>query len=200
MLQTPEPRRCNDQAASDPVLSSTRLALVAGFGSLLVIMALAGLDALRVLQDVRENDDRIRRQFLFQNHVLNEIRSEVYLSGTYVRDYLLEPDTERADRYRTSLEQLRQQMESALDSYRPPARARAGEALFRAPSGAGGVLADPGSDLPMGSRGTPAARAMLFCATRCFRAGRTCWRSPIGLPTINEQQFNAGNDQVVGLL
>ena len=32
---------------------SSRLALVAGFGSILVIMTLAGLDALRVLQDVR---------------------------------------------------------------------------------------------------------------------------------------------------
>jgi hypothetical protein len=97
---------------------SSRLALVAGFGSILVIMTLAGLDALRVLQDVRENDDRIRRQYLFQNHVLNDIRSQVYLSGTYVRDYLLEPDTNRADKVRISLEQLRQQMRSALDSYR----------------------------------------------------------------------------------
>src|ERR1039458_8154423 len=97
---------------------NSRLALVAGFGSVLATMTLAGLDALRVLQDVRRNDDQIRRQFLFQNHVLNDIRSQVYLSGTYVRDYLLEPETERADKSRTSLEQLRQQMKSALDSYR----------------------------------------------------------------------------------
>jgi hypothetical protein len=97
---------------------SSRLALVAGFGSILVIMTLAGLDALRVLRDVRGNDDSIRRQFLFQNHVLNDIRSQVYLSGTYVRDYLLEPDTARADAFRISLVQLQQQMRSALDSYR----------------------------------------------------------------------------------
>src|SRR5580704_19130752 len=97
---------------------NSRLALLAGFGSILVITTLAGLDALRVLQDVRRNDDRIRRQFLFQNHVLNDIRSQVYLSGTYVRDYLLEPDTARADTFRISLQQLRQQMNSALDSYR----------------------------------------------------------------------------------
>ena len=35
---------------------------------------------------------------------------------------------------------------------------------------------------------------------RFFRAGRICWRSPTGSPTINEQQLTAGNDQVVSLL
>src|SRR5579863_9461967 len=108
----------HDKNGSDQLPSHSRLALIAGFGSILVIMTLAGFDALRVLRDVRRNDDRIRRQFLFQNHVLNDIRSQVYLSGTYVRDYLLEPETERADTFRISLEQLRHQMESALDSYR----------------------------------------------------------------------------------
>src|ERR1022692_2628221 len=102
---------------SDHLPFNSRLALVAGFGSVLVIMTLAGLDALRVLQDVRRNDDQIRRQFLFQNHVLNDIRFQVYLSGTYVRDYLLEPEVERAQTFRISLEQVRQQMDSALQSY-----------------------------------------------------------------------------------
>src|SRR5271156_5617048 len=88
---------------------NSRLALILGFGGILAIMTLAGLDALRVLHDVRVDDDRIRRQFLSQNHVLNDIRSQVYLSGTFVRDYLLEPDTERADKSRLSLQQLRQQ-------------------------------------------------------------------------------------------
>ena len=35
-------------------------------------MALAGMDALRVLRQIRRDDDQIRRQFLFRNHVLNE--------------------------------------------------------------------------------------------------------------------------------
>src|SRR5579871_1632901 len=71
---------------------SPRLALVIGFGGLLSIMALAGIDAMRVLQQFRNSDDQIRRRYLSQNHVLNDIRSDVYVSGTYVRDYLLEPD------------------------------------------------------------------------------------------------------------
>src|ERR1700679_3000793 len=96
---------------------SSRMALVVGFGGLISIMALAGIDALRSLQHFRRSDDQIRRRYLAQNHVLNDIRSDVYVSGTYVRDYLLEPDLERAETYRIGLEDVRRQMESALESY-----------------------------------------------------------------------------------
>src|ERR1700722_18610832 len=109
----------SDQAGSERAfLRSSRIALVVGFGGLLLIMALAGIDALRVLQQFRHSDEKIRSRYLSQNHILNDIRSDVYVSGTYVRDYLLEPDTERADAYRASLEEVRQHMESALESYR----------------------------------------------------------------------------------
>ena len=111
--------RASGASSSDRVFFHSRFALAVGFGGLLSIMALAGIDALRVLQQFRRSDDQIRRRYLSQNHVLNDIRSDVYVSGTYVRDYLLEPDTARADAYRTSLEEVRKHMESALDSYRP---------------------------------------------------------------------------------
>src|SRR5207244_9353896 len=68
---------------------------------------LAGLDTLRVLRQIRANGEQIRQEFLFRNHVLNNIRSDLYLSGTYVRDYLLEPDFERAESYRSTLEKVR---------------------------------------------------------------------------------------------
>src|ERR1700683_5832684 len=110
----------SEQTRSDSVFFRSRLALALGFGWLLSIMGLAGIDALRVLQQFRRGDDQIRRRYLSENHVLNEIRSDVYLSGTYVRDYLLEPETERAETYRASLEQLRAQMETARRSFTPP--------------------------------------------------------------------------------
>src|ERR1700685_1819250 len=95
----------------------TRFALIAGFGSLLLAMALTGGDALIVLRQVRREDDAIRRQFLFRNRALNEIRSDLYLSGTYVRDYLLEPEPAGAEAFRSSLEDVRKRMQSALDGY-----------------------------------------------------------------------------------
>jgi hypothetical protein len=108
----------SDQIGSERTFfRSSRVALVVGFGSLLLIMALAGIDALRVLRGFRHSDEQIRRRYLLQNHVLNDIRSDVYVSGTYVRDYLLDPDSERADVYRTSLEGVRKHMEAALEFY-----------------------------------------------------------------------------------
>src|ERR1700693_5689244 len=105
------------QAGVGRVFFSSRLALLIGFGGLLLIMALAGIDAQQVLQQFRRSDDQIRRRYLSQNQILNDIRSDVYVSGTYVRDYLLEPDLQRAEAYRISLEDVRKHMESALESY-----------------------------------------------------------------------------------
>ncbi len=102
--------------SSDRLLLSTRFALGVGFGGLLAIMVLGGLDGLRVLRQIRRDDNQIRRQFLLRNHALNEIRSELHLSGTYVRDYLLEPEPDRAEAYRVSLEEVRGEMESAIES------------------------------------------------------------------------------------
>src|ERR1700677_5333897 len=109
--------RASGARSSDRVFFLSRLALAVVFGGLLSIMAVAGIDALNVLHQFRRSDDQIRRRYLSQNHVLNDIRSDVYVSGTYVRDYLLEPDLERAETYRIGLEDVRRQMESALESY-----------------------------------------------------------------------------------
>ena len=59
----------SDRRSWDRLILNSRLALAIGFGSLLLIMALAGADALRVLRNFRASDDGIRRQFLLQNHL-----------------------------------------------------------------------------------------------------------------------------------
>jgi signal transduction histidine kinase len=103
---------------SERLLLSTRFALGAGFGGLLAIMALAGAYGIRILQQIRHNEDQIRRQFLLKNHALNDIRFQFHLAGTSVRDYLMEPESGRAANYMTSLTKARRQMESSLESFR----------------------------------------------------------------------------------
>ena len=93
---------------------SPRLPLLLGFGGLLCVMALSGWDALRLLNGFRKQDTQIRVQFLLRNRLLNDIRAGVYLSGTYVRDYLLEPDPERAASFGAR---------SAMGAYTMPSRA-----------------------------------------------------------------------------
>ena len=74
-----------------------RWVLMAGFGGLLLLMAFAGIDSLQTLAEIQTSDNGIREAFLLRTHVLERIRSDLYVSGTYVRDYLLEPQSGRAE-------------------------------------------------------------------------------------------------------
>jgi signal transduction histidine kinase len=96
---------------------SSRLILVIGFGGLLLLMGFAGVDGLQTLQQIQKSDDEIREDFLSRTRVLEQIRSDLYLSGTYVRDYLLEPEIQKAESHRLSLVQTRNEMDSALQEY-----------------------------------------------------------------------------------
>src|SRR6516165_2168568 len=101
----------------DRLVLSTRAAVIVGFGGLLAIITLSGVNTLRVMREIRRNDDQIRQEFLLRNHFLNIIRSDLYLSGTYVRDYLLDPEPDRAASHLAALKQDRMEMDSALESY-----------------------------------------------------------------------------------
>jgi signal transduction histidine kinase len=99
------------------LLDRTRLLLVGGFGGLLLLMAFAGLDAMQVFREMQDRNDAIRQDYLSRNRILNQIRSDLYLSGTYVRDYVLEPDPENAERHLKSLQKTKRDMGSALEKY-----------------------------------------------------------------------------------
>ena len=96
---------------------STRMLLISGFGGLLALMAIAGLDAMRILRTIQNRNEGIRAEFLARNRLLNQIRSDLYVSGTFVRDYLLEPESEKAEAHRTSLQTAQRDMDLALKHY-----------------------------------------------------------------------------------
>src|SRR3979490_959034 len=80
-------------------------------------MAFAGIDAVRVLRSIQRRNDVIRGEFLDRNRLLNQIRSDLYLSGTYMRDYLLEPQAGKAEDHKAILNRDRGEMEAALAAY-----------------------------------------------------------------------------------
>ena len=96
---------------------STRLVLMAGFGGLLLLMAFAGVDAIHALRQIQTANDSIREGFLLRTRILERIRGDLYVSGTYVRDYLLEPESGKAEGHRYSLLETRRDMDSALREY-----------------------------------------------------------------------------------
>ena len=96
--------------------SSGRL-LLAGFGGLLALMILAGVDALVVLRQAKISNAGMRRSFLARGHSLDQIRSGIYVSGTLARDYLLASDSSAAEEERAKLRAIQRETESALDNY-----------------------------------------------------------------------------------
>jgi signal transduction histidine kinase len=189
----------SEQTRSDSVFFRSRLALAFGFGGLLSIMALAGIDALRVLGQFRRGDEQIRRRYLAENHALNDIRSDVYVSGTYVRDYLLEPEPPRADAYRANLEQVRKHMEAALDSY----GREVAPAGFQHSATLRTELTDYWAILAPIFRWDAAERrrsGYSFLRDEVFPRRQNMLALAGRIADLNEQQLDAGNRQVVSLL
>lgn len=97
---------------------NNRLVLLGGFGGLLLLIVFAGVDALQTLQQIESSNDTIREEFQLRTRVLQRIRGDVYVSGTYVRDYLLEPESGKAEGHRFSLLETRRDTDNALVEYR----------------------------------------------------------------------------------
>src|SRR5579883_1825497 len=97
---------------------NSRAVLLTGFGGLLLLMAFAGLDGMQALREIQTSNDEVRQDYLSRTRLLERIRSDVYVSGTYVRDYLLEPETGKAEGHRYSLLESRKDMDAALEEYR----------------------------------------------------------------------------------
>ena len=100
-----------------PVKLGSQLVLVVGFGGLLAMMALAGIDSIAVLVQIQNRNHEIRQNFLIRNRALEQIRAQVYLSATVARDYLLDQDPARAADHRAVLQGARRELDQALAAY-----------------------------------------------------------------------------------
>ena len=98
-------------------LLHSRFVLMAGFGGLLLLMAFAGFDGIQTLHQIQNSQRRDPRGVsLARTRLLERIRADVYVSGTYVRDYLLEPESGKAEGHRYSLLETRGDIDAALDA------------------------------------------------------------------------------------
>src|SRR5437879_9950098 len=101
---------------------SSRVVLTAGFGGLLILMASAGFDGIRALGQIQSANDEMREDFRLRTQILERIRADVYVSGTYVRDYLLEPEPGKAEGNRGSRLEPRAEWDAARRRNRGPLR------------------------------------------------------------------------------
>jgi signal transduction histidine kinase len=79
-----------------------------GLGSLLLLIALSMLAASRRAQEIYTQLDQRNTHHHEVDAKLRRLRSDVNLSGIFVRDYLLDVARERAPEYRQSLAEFRQ--------------------------------------------------------------------------------------------
>src|ERR1700722_14337693 len=93
------------------------LVLSAGFGGLVLFILAAAIGTLVLLDRVRADDTRIRQAFLGRLRTLEQIRSEIYLSGTDMRDFLLSPDASGGATQRADVLAIQKQTQAALDQY-----------------------------------------------------------------------------------
>jgi signal transduction histidine kinase len=80
-------------------------------------MASAGFDAAHAMRQTQTRNQQIQSDFLSRSRQLNEIRSDVYLAGTLVRDFLLEPEPAKAEPFRVELNNLRWEMNREMSAY-----------------------------------------------------------------------------------
>jgi signal transduction histidine kinase len=73
-----------------------RRLLLAGFGGLLLLMLIAGIDALLVLREVRSSGIQERDLYLRRATALDRVRTGIYQSALVMRAYLLARDAREA--------------------------------------------------------------------------------------------------------
>jgi len=112
-----------------PKRSRSRAALFAGFGALLILMAIICIDSLHTLESFETRNTQIRQDFLYRERTLDELRARLYESRDTLLDYVLiksEPQQQEALRaelhaiqYETK-EKLQQCIQSLPTAKRQP--------------------------------------------------------------------------------
>jgi signal transduction histidine kinase len=95
----------------------TWLILSLGFGGLLICIVMAAAGTLTSLERVSYTEAQARKAFLSRLRLLDQIRAQIYLSGTYVRDFLLAPDPQTAKAQAANISMLENESRKALDTY-----------------------------------------------------------------------------------
>lgn len=94
-----------------------RLALIIGFGGMLLIFLIAGVDAGRLLHQMRRENKILRDASLERSHRLASIRSYILLSHTYIGDHVLDLDEQRSKEHLAQLRDAWSRMLNDLASY-----------------------------------------------------------------------------------
>lgn len=97
---------------------SSRAVLLLGFGGLLLLMVFAEIGGVRALRQIQTANDEINGDFLRRTQILERLRADTFVSGTYIRDFLLDPAPRKVEESRTGLEGTRARIDTEFDEYK----------------------------------------------------------------------------------
>src|ERR1017187_6925226 len=116
LMSGPRSQRLTSRQASSHC--QTRIALFAGFGGLLVLLGVFGLSAISFLSQIKVQEEKIRRDYVSRDRVLQNLRSDIYTSGTYVRDFLLDTNDAFAAGHRDQFLETQRKLQNEVADYR----------------------------------------------------------------------------------
>lgn len=94
-----------------------RILLWCGFGGLLLLMAVLGLEALSFTSQIEVRQEQIRRDYVERDRTLEKLRSGIYISGTYIREYLFDDNEEMAAAHKAAFTETSRQIEAEAADY-----------------------------------------------------------------------------------
>lgn len=93
----------------------SRTVLTIGFGALLTVLLVFSFSAIRKVKWLHGETQQINEESRQADELLTGIRSDLYLTSIFVRDYLLDPSHLTGPLYRQKLEELRDSMGAKLN-------------------------------------------------------------------------------------
>ena len=95
----------------------SRSVLVAGFGALLILMAIICIDSLHTLGEFQTANTQIRQDFLYRENTLEQVQAGLYESGDIARDYILiESGTDTQAMLRTEFQTIHHETTAKLNA------------------------------------------------------------------------------------
>jgi signal transduction histidine kinase len=93
----------------------SRALLFAGFGTLLILMAIISIDSLYTLEAFETHNTQIRQDFVYREHTLEQVRTSVYESGDIMSDYaVIESDPHKQEKLRTKFQSIHNETLASL--------------------------------------------------------------------------------------
>lgn len=184
--------------ANSNIGTQTRRLLLIGFGGLLLLLAFMGVNALSVLNRIQTQNEGIRRDYVNRDRILEALRSDIYLSGTHVRDFLLEPDLRQSELYRAELNTDESRVDAMIVAYEAILRGEEKLPFGHFKSEVGAYF----DSLRPALQWSPEQRKELgfsFMKKSLLPRRLTIVRLADQISLLNQEQMNAGNQEVVAL-